>query len=249
MKGFLDLPYRLPFVRHYRAFDAGFYVDFDRQLAQMGRWLREFGCRRTLDIGAMTGGCIEYISGLGIRMDGVLFTSDIRRLARARLRKAGIASTLHVSPVHAVPRVPGRARYDGIVTLGWFNLPWPRATLARYFRKIHDLLVPGGVFLFDFFEMRQAVVPPLEAVRLAEDLLYVSDAERKGGRLRRRHRWILGERTLRTETSDLVDRRPGEARANLRSAGLEPVRTAFLDLNYPRHFWAAVKPGGPGRRS
>lgn len=246
MKGFIDLPYRLPFVRHYRAFDAGFYVDFERQLDQMGRWLREFGCRRTLDIGAMTGGCIEHISGLGIRMDGVLFTPDIRRLARERLRRAGIASTLYVSPVHAVPRVAGRNRYDGIVSLGWFNLPWPEAVLTRYLRKIHDLLAPGGVFLFDFFEMRQAVVAPLEAVRLADDLLYLSEAEREGRRLRRRHWWVVGGRELRTETSELVDRRPGEARARLRSAGLEPVRSRFLDLHYPRHFWAARKPPARG---
>ena len=40
MKGFLDLAYRLPYVKHYRAFDAGFYVDFPKQLKQMGRWLR-----------------------------------------------------------------------------------------------------------------------------------------------------------------------------------------------------------------
>ena len=241
VKGFLDLPYRLPFVRHYRAFDAGFYADFDRQLDLMGRWLREFGCRRTLDIGAMTGGCIEHISKLGLRMDGVLFTPDIRRLARERLRKAGIASTLYVSPVHAVPAVPGRACYDGIVSLGWFNLPWASGTLDRYLRKIGDLLAPGGVFLFDFFEMRQAIVAPLEAVRLSDDLLYVSEAERIGRRLRRRHRWILGERRLMAETSELVDRGPREARARLKSAGLEPVRTRFLDLHYPRHFWAARK--------
>lgn len=244
MRGFLDLPYRMPFVRHYREFDAGFYVDFERQLELMGRWLREFGCRRTLDIGAMTGGCIEYISGLGIRMDGVLFTEDVRRLARARLRRAGIESTLYVSPVHAPPRVPGRGRYDGIVSLGWLNLPWRPAALRAYLARIRDLLVPGGVFLFDFFELRRAVVPPLEAVRLSDDLLYVSDARKLPDRLRRRHRWILAEKRLVTETGDLVDRTPRAVRAWMASAGLRIVRTRHLDLHYPRHFWAARKSRG-----
>ena len=100
MKGFLDLPYRLPFARHYKDFDRGFYVDFPEQLRRMGRWLREHGCRRTLDVGAMTGGCIEYITRLGMRMDGVQFSADLKRMAGAQLRKAGVASTLHVAPVH-----------------------------------------------------------------------------------------------------------------------------------------------------
>ncbi|HEX7901529.1 MAG TPA: class I SAM-dependent methyltransferase [Planctomycetota bacterium] len=238
MKGFLDLPYRLPFAAHYKAFDAGFYVDFPRQLKIMGAWLRESGCRRTLDIGAMTGGCIEYISGLGMRMDGIQFTPDVQRLAAARLREAGVASRLFVSPVHAPPRVPARLRYDGAVALGWFNLPFSTPRLRAWLAALRRLLAPGGVFLFDFFEFRRLVLPPTEAVRLAKDVALVSHAERRGRTLRRYHLWIDGA-ALRAESSDLVDRSPAEARRELARAGFDVVKTQHLDVHYPREFWLA----------
>lgn len=237
MKGFLDLPYRLPFVEHYQAFDAGFYVDFPKQLAQMGRWLMESGCRRTLDVGAMTGGCIEYISALGIRMDGVQHTRDIQRLAAARLKKAGIASTLWVSPVHEVLRVPTKLRYDGVVSLGWLNLPFTRPQLKRTLSRIRDLLVPGGVFLFDFFDFRRLVIPPTEAVELAPGLTYLSHSERLGKVLRRHHVWIRGSREILTESSDLVERTSSDARRLLRETGFEGLEEKHLDFHYPREFW------------
>jgi cyclopropane fatty-acyl-phospholipid synthase-like methyltransferase len=239
-KGFLDLPYRLPFARYYQEFDGGFYVDFPKQLRLMGEWLREHRCRTTLDIGAMTGGCIEYISRLGIRMDGVQFTQDVRRLAAARLKKAGVTSTLFVSPVYGQLRVPATARYDGIVTLGWLNLPFDRRFLKQYLDRVRSLLVPGGVFLFDFFEFKHVIVAPTEAVNLGRDLLYLSHSELLGKVLRRYHLWVLKKRReMFAETSDLVDRRCDEVRRLLAESGLEVVKTEFLDLNYPREFWLA----------
>jgi SAM-dependent methyltransferase len=237
MKGFLDLPYRRPFVEHYKTFDHGFYVDFPKQLALMGRWLKAHGCRRTLDIGAMTGGCIEHISSLGIRMDGVQFTEDIRRIAAARLRRAGIVSRLFVSPVHEVLRMPDVAPYDGIVSLGWLNLPFRESQLRRTLRRIRELLVPGGVFLFDFFEFDDVKVPPTEAVELSKDLVYVSHAELRRGLLRRYHLWIRDHEELLAESSDLVRRTSAEARRLLRETGFEVVETRFLDFHYPREFW------------
>jgi len=239
-KGFLDLPYRLPFARYYQEFDGGFYVDFPKQLRLMGEWLREHRCRTTLDIGAMTGGCIEYISRLGIRMDGVQFTRDVQRLAAARLKKAGVPSTLFVSPVYGQLRLPAAARYDGIVTLGWFNLPFDRRFLKEYLDRIRTLLVPDGVFLFDFFEFKHVKVAPTEALNLGEDILYLSHSELLGRVLRRYHLWVLKKRReMLAETSDLVDRRRDDVRRLLAGSGLEVVKTEFLDLNYPREFWLA----------
>lgn len=241
MKGFLDLPYRLPFARHYKEFDRGFYVDFPVQLRLMGRWFQEYGCRKTLDIGAMTGGCIEYITRLGIRMDGVQFTPDLKRLADAALRRGGVASTLYVSPVHAPLALPAKARYDGIVSLGWLNLPFSRTALRRTLHRIRRLLTPGGIFQFDFFDFSDLIVAPTEAQRFGKDLLYVSHSERLGRVLRRYHLWVQKGGTLRAETSDLVDRTPASVRALLAESGLKLVKTRFLDLNYPRHFWVAQK--------
>ena len=239
MNGFLDLPYRLPFVKHYRDFDRGFYVDFHRQLALMGRWLRRHRCRVTLDVGAMTGGCIEHVSGLGIRLDGVQFTEDIRRLAAARLRKSGIRSRLWVSPVHRPLKVPTTTRYDALVSLGWLNLPFDRRGLLATLRETRRLLSPRGLLLFDFFSFRELVVPPTEAVRLAPGLTLVSHAERDGRVLRRHHLWLRRGREPLAESSELVDRSPREAEALLREAGFEAVEKRRLDYHYPREFWLA----------
>lgn len=241
MKGFLDLAYRLPYVKHYRAFDAGFYVDFPRQLARMGRWLREHGCRVTLDIGAMTGGCIEHISGLGIRMDGVQFTEDIRRVAAANLRRAGIESTLFVSPVHAPLRLATRRRYDGAVSLGWLNLPHPERSFRRTLATVRDHLNPGGVFLVDFFRFEELVVAPTESVELEPGLFYLSHGERRGKVFRRHHAWLRRSGEVALETSDLVDRNPAEVRRLVTSSGFEVLETTHLDLNYPREFWLLRK--------
>jgi SAM-dependent methyltransferase len=239
MKGFLDLAYRLPYVRHYRAFDAGFYVDFPEQLDRMGRWLREHGCRVTLDIGAMTGGCIEHISGLGIRMDGVQFTEDIRRVAAANLRRAGIESTLFVSPVHAPLRLPTPRRYDGVVSLGWLNLPHSPRSFRRTLATIRDHLNPGGIFMVDFFRFEELVVAPAESVELEPGLFYLSRGERLGKIFRRHHAWLGKAGELAMETSDLVDRQPAEVRRLFTSSGFEVLETKHLDLNYPREFWLA----------
>jgi hypothetical protein len=237
MKGFLDLAYRLPQVKHYRAFDAGFYIDFPKQLRQMGRWLRQHRCRVTLDIGAMTGGCIEHISGLGIRMDGVQFTEDIRRLASANLRKAGIPSTLSVSPVHAALRLPTRRRYDGVVSLGWMNLPHPEHSFRSTLATIRGHLNPGGIFMFDFFRFEELVVAPTESVELEPGLFYLSRGERLGKVFRRHHAWLGSDGGLAMETNDLVDRTPGWVRRLVTSSGFEVLETKHLDLNYPREFW------------
>lgn len=241
MKGFLDLAYRLPYVRHYRTFDAGFYVDFPKQLEQMGRWLRGHDCQVTLDIGAMTGGCIEHISGLGIRMDGVQFTPDIRRLAAANLRRAGIDSTLFVSPVDQPLRLSTGRLYDGVVSLGWLNLPHSERSFRRTLAAIRDHLKRNGIFMFDFFRFDELVVAPAESVELEPGLLYLSTGERRGKVFRRHHAWLRRDGKVAMETNDLVDRRPADVRRLLTSSGFRVVETKHLDLNYPREFWLVRK--------
>ncbi len=176
---------------------------------------------------------------LCIYEDGVQFTEDIRRIAAARLKKAGIASTLFVSPVHQVLRVPTRVRYDGAVSLGWLNLPFTPAQLRATLRRVRGLLAPGGVFLFDFFEFDDVKVPPTEAVELADGLLYVSHAELLGRVLRRYHVWIRGHREILAESSDLVERTKAQVRRLLADTGFEVVEEKFLKLHYPREFWLA----------
>jgi SAM-dependent methyltransferase len=241
VKNLLHIPYSLPFAKYYREFDSCFYVDFPKQLELMGAWLMEFGCKRTLDIGAITGGCIEYISKLGMRMDGVQFTTDLKTLSASRLRESGIKSKLFVSPIDGPLKVPKGNKYDGIVTLGWFNLPLSDAYIKRYLDKVDSLLNPGGVFLFDYFEFRDIVIPPSEAEYLGPDVIYISHSELLDKTLRRYHLWVLEHERLLTEVSDLVDRSSGQIGGYLARSGLSLERSQFLSLNYPRYFCVATK--------
>jgi hypothetical protein len=241
VKNLLHIPYSLPFARYYRDFDSGFYVDFPKQLELMGAWFKEFGCKRTLDIGAITGGCIEYISKLGMRMDGVQFTRDLKTLSASKLRESGIESKLFVSRIDGPLNVPKGNKYDGIVTLGWFNLPLSDSYIKRYLDKINSLLNTGGVFLFDFFEFRDIVIPPTEAEHFGPDILYVSHSERLSKTLRRYHLWVLDHEDMLTEVSDLVDRSSDEIREYLTQSALSLERKQFLDLNYPRYFCVGTK--------
>ena len=241
MKNLLHIPYSLPFARYYREFDSGFYVDFPKQLELMGGWFEEFKCKRTLDIGAITGGCIEYISKLGIRMDGVQFTKDLKSLTASKLRESGVESKLFVSPIDGPFNVPKGNKYDGIVTLGWFNLPLSDTYIKRYLDKINSLLNPGGVFLFDFFEFRDIVIPPTEAENFGPDILYISHSELLSKTLRRYHLWVLDHENLLTEVSDLVDRSLNQIRGYLTQCEFSLERSQFLSLNYPRYFCVATK--------
>jgi len=239
MKNLLRIPYRLPFAEHYNVFDKGFYIDFPKQLELMGRWLQENDCKTTLDIGAITGGCIEYISKSGIRMDGVQFTADLKRIAMNRLRKSGINSHIYVSGIDEELQVPNGKRYDGIVNLGWFNLPFGHSYIRRYLAKIYGLLRPNGIFVFDFFEFGNVVIAPLELVRISQDIQYVSYSELLGKTLRKYHFWIMNHKDIECEISDLVDRDFDEVKTLLKESGLMMVKSIFMDLNYPRHFCLA----------
>jgi hypothetical protein len=174
-------------------------------------------------------------------MDGVQFTEGIRRIAAANLKKAGIASTLFVSPVHAPLRLTTRRRYDGVVSLGWMNLPHPERSFRRTLATIRDHLNPGGVFMFDFFRFQELVVAPTESADLEPGLTYVSHGERLGKVFRRYHVWIRNHRDVAVETSDLVDRSPAEVRRLVTSSGFRVLETKHLDLNYPREFWLVGK--------
>jgi SAM-dependent methyltransferase len=241
VKNLLHIPYSLPFASYYREFDSGFYVDFPEQLELMGDWFKEFKCKKTLDIGAITGGCIEYISKLGIRMDGVQFTKDLKNLTASKLKESGIESRLFVSPIDGPLHIPKGNKYDGIVTLGWFNLPLSDTYIKRYLDKINDLLNPGGVFLFDFFEFRHIVIPPTEAEHFGPDILYISHSELLSKILRRYHLWVLDHENILTEVSDLVDRSLDQIREYLAQSELSLERNQFLSLNYPRYFCVATK--------
>lgn len=243
MRNLLTIPYKAPFVRYIEAFDKGFYVDFPKQLEIMRTWLEENDCKTTLDIGALTGGCIEFISKSGIRMDGVQYTPDLRNVAARRLRNSRVESDILVSGLDEELRLPQKKKYDGIVDLGWFNLPYPRTYMKKYLKVISRALETAGVFLFDFFEFDNVVVSSPEVLRVGDDIQYLSYSELLAGgkTLRKYHFWIVDHKEVEFEIGDLVDRTFSEVNSLLEHSGLRMVKSIFMQLNYPRHFCMARK--------
>lgn len=226
-------------MRYLADFEHGFYVDFEVQRKIMGEWLLEKKCKTTLDIGAQTGGCIEYISDLGIRMDGTQYTQDLKHFALKRLKAAGVISRLFVSSIDQPPTIAHARKYDAAVMLSWFNLPFTHLEMKRYLDAIHKLLQPKGVLLFDYFQFENVVVNPPETTRF-NDVLFISYTELLGKALRRYHFWIRG-RTVESEVTDLVDRTPDEMINLLKNSRFIVDKTEFLQLNYPRTFVLAKK--------
>jgi len=237
---FLVIPYRLPYVRHLADFEHGFYVDFEIQRKIMGEWLLENKCKTALDIGAQTGGCIEYISNLGIRMDGTQYTQDLKNFASKRLKTAAVKSRLFLSAIDQPPTIPRTRKYDAAVMLSWFNLPFTHHEIRRYLDAIHGLLQPKGVLLFDYFQFEDVVVNPPETAKFDDGILFISHTELLCKVLRRYHFWIRG-RTVRSEVTDLVDRTADEVFGLLKSSGFTDGKSQFLQLNYPRVFVLAKK--------
>ena len=206
----------------------------------MGEWFLEFDCKKTLDIGAMTGGCIEYVTKLGIEMDGVQFTNDLKTLATKRLRKFGIKSNLFVSGLGESLDVPSGNKYDGIVSLGWFNLPLTVSYMKHYLKRVSDLLTPAGIFLFDFFRFSYIIVSSTELIELDKNILLISTNKLLNKNLLRQyHIWIVNDTKIFTEFNDLVDINLNTVRRLLNESGLSLVRHSFLPLNYPREFCIA----------
>jgi SAM-dependent methyltransferase len=110
--------------------------------------------------------------------------------------------------------------------------------LARLFRRVHDALAPGGVFVFDVLGPGQ--VPPgvtARGFRVGEDWAVLSEREEDAGRGTMARRIVsfrkVGEHYRRDDEVHrvrLYD--PEELAAELRGAGFE-VRTMRSYGGYP----------------
>lgn len=105
-----------------------------------------------VDLGCGSGLWARELANAGYRVLGIDISGAMVEIARRRVPEAefrvGSLFDEDIPPCHAVTSV-------GEVFNYLFDPPGDEETLPRIFRRVHDALVPGGVFVFDVAEPGQ----------------------------------------------------------------------------------------------
>ncbi len=118
----------------------------ERKLEYICRKLRLRPGERLLDIGCGWGGLLIYAAQhYGVEADGITLSSQQAKLARERIKEAGLENRCRVDlcDYREVNKPQG---YDKLVSIGMFEHVGD-ALLPTYFKQAWELLRPGGVFL------------------------------------------------------------------------------------------------------
>ncbi len=118
----------------------------ERKLDYICRKLRLRPGERLLDIGCGFAGLIMHaVAHYGVQAVGITLSVRQAEMARQRLREAGLNDRCRVE-VSDYRDIDHEPQYDKIVSVGMFEHVG-EALLPEYFRRVWDLLRPGGVFL------------------------------------------------------------------------------------------------------
>jgi len=128
--------------------DAGMTLD-EAQRAKLDHICRKLVLEpgeRLLDIGCGWGGLVLHAARhYGVQAVGITLSDDQHVHVRARVRELGLEGQVEVRRMD-YRDVPETGAYDKIASVGMFEHVG-RSQLTDYFRKIHDLLKPGGLVL------------------------------------------------------------------------------------------------------
>ena len=117
-----------------------------RKLEHICRKLRLRKGDRLLDIGCGWGSLLMHAAThYGVKAVGITLSVPQAERARQRLRESGLNDQCRVEVCDYRDLEPSR-QYDKIVSVGMFEHVG-EALLPEYFRRVWDLLLPGGVFL------------------------------------------------------------------------------------------------------
>jgi cyclopropane-fatty-acyl-phospholipid synthase len=99
-----------------------------------------------LDIGCGWGGLVRHaVRHFGVRALGITLSPSQAALARERVQADGLESQCAIA-VLDYRQLPLDTRFAKIASVGMFEHVGPRR-LAEYFKTVHELLQPGGLFL------------------------------------------------------------------------------------------------------
>jgi SAM-dependent methyltransferase len=128
--------------------DAGFGDLARRAAPEIVRLLRARGIRRghLLEIGCGSGIAAQRFVASGYEVTGIDASAAMIRLAREKARGA----RFRVATVERA-KLPA---CDAVIAVGEIvsYVPGGVPAMRRLFRRVHDALRPGGVFVFDFIE-------------------------------------------------------------------------------------------------
>jgi len=128
--------------------DAGFGDLARRAAPEIVRLLRARGTRRghLVEVGCGSGISAQHFAAGGYQVTGIDRSAAMIRLARQRAPRA----RFRVAAIERF-RLPA---CDAVIAIGEIvsYLPGGVPALRRLFRRVHDALRPGGVFIFDFIE-------------------------------------------------------------------------------------------------
>jgi SAM-dependent methyltransferase len=216
--------------------DAG-YADFALETAPgILEILARNGIREGLvvDLGCGSGLLLRELLDAGYRVLGIDISEAMIELARSRAPEAefrvGSLFDAGIPPCAAVTAISEVLNY-------LFDPENENIGLARLFRRVHDALSPGGVFVFDVLGPGQ--VPPgatARGFRVGEDWAVLSEREEDAGRTMARRIVSFRKVGEHYRRDDEVHRvrlyDPAELSAGLRGAGFE-VRTMRSYGDYP----------------
>ncbi len=118
----------------------------EAKLEHICRKLRLKPGERLLDIGCGWGGLVLYAAEhYGVHATGITLSEPQARLARERIKAAGLADRCKIE-VRDYRDFPPNTTFDKIVSVGMFEHVG-QAKLPVYFEQAYHLLKPGGLFL------------------------------------------------------------------------------------------------------
>lgn len=143
----LWLDARMVYSCGYFTSDAATLDDAQRdKLDLLCRKLRLQPGERLLDVGCGWGALVRHAAAhYGVRATGVTLSPAQAELANARIRDAGLAASVDVCVCDYRELAPAEP-FDKIVSVGMFEHVG-RRQMPVYFRSMHRLLRPGGLFM------------------------------------------------------------------------------------------------------
>lgn len=139
-------PYMVYTCAYFESPEEPLAIAQERHLDYVCRKLRLAPGERVLDLGCGWGGLGLYAAKhYGVSVDGITISLEQAKFARQRIMEAGLSDRCRIDVVD-YRDVQGSERYDKAVAMGLLEHVGA-SMLDTFFRRVYDLVRPGGAFL------------------------------------------------------------------------------------------------------